>query len=239
MSYSSTAGSSTDPVGRASTAANRRRLHRHASCRTRRSLWRATSRRPVHPRRLDGPTVLVGHSYGGAVISEAGTHDNVAALVYIAAFAPDKGESVNTLIADPPPGAPVPPILPPADGFLFLDRDQVRTPRSPRTCPPTTRRSWRTRRCRGASTRWAASSASRRGAASPSWYLVATDDHMIPPAAQRAMATRANAVTDDGDRQPRRVRLAARRSRRRHPPGRSVGQPLTFPTPIDADRGTR
>ncbi len=61
----------------------------------------------------DGPVILVGHSYGGAVITEAGTHDNVAALVYIAAFAPDKGESVNTLIADPPPGAPVPPILPP------------------------------------------------------------------------------------------------------------------------------
>src|SRR5690242_10083956 len=70
----------------------------------------------------DGPTVLVGRSYGGAVISEAGTHPNVSALVYIAAFAPDKGESVNTLIADPPPGAPVPPILPPRNGFLFLDR---------------------------------------------------------------------------------------------------------------------
>ena len=69
-----------------------------------------------------GPVVLVGHSYGGVVITEAGTHDKVAALVYIAGFAPDKGESVNTLIADPPPGAPVPPILPPVDGFLFLDK---------------------------------------------------------------------------------------------------------------------
>jgi pimeloyl-ACP methyl ester carboxylesterase len=72
----------------------------------------------------DGPVVLVAHSYGGAVITEAGTHENVAALVYIAAFAPDTGESVNTLIADPPPGAPVPPILPPKDGFLFLDREK-------------------------------------------------------------------------------------------------------------------
>src|SRR2546423_2744481 len=71
----------------------------------------------------DGPAILVGHSYGGAVITEAGRHENVAGLVYIAAFAPDSGESVNTLIADPPPGAPVPPILPPIDGFLFLDRD--------------------------------------------------------------------------------------------------------------------
>ena len=68
------------------------------------------------------PVILVGHSYGGAVITEAGNDPNVAGLVYIAAFAPDKGESVNTLIADPPPGAPVPPILPPQDGFLYLDR---------------------------------------------------------------------------------------------------------------------
>jgi len=72
----------------------------------------------------DGPVVLVGHSYGGAVITEAGTDPKVAALVYVAAFAPDKDESVNTLIANPPPGAPVPPILPPQDGFLFLDREK-------------------------------------------------------------------------------------------------------------------
>src|SRR5215217_3599185 len=71
-----------------------------------------------------GPVILVGHSYGGVVVTEAGVADKVAALVYIAAFVPDKGESVNTLIADPPPGAPVPPILPPKDGFLFLDRDK-------------------------------------------------------------------------------------------------------------------
>ena len=70
------------------------------------------------------PVTLVGHSYGGVVITEAGNHPEVAALVYIAAFAPDKGESVNTLIADPPPGAPVPPILPPQEGFLFLDREK-------------------------------------------------------------------------------------------------------------------
>src|SRR2546421_2220550 len=70
----------------------------------------------------DGPAVLVGHSYGGAVITEAGNDPKVAGLVYITAFAPDKGESVETLIKDPPPGAPVPPILPPQNGFLFLDK---------------------------------------------------------------------------------------------------------------------
>ena len=70
----------------------------------------------------DGPVVLVGHSYGGVVVSEAGTDEKVKAVVYIAAFAPDKGESVSTLIANPPAGAPVPPILPPVNGFLFLDK---------------------------------------------------------------------------------------------------------------------
>src|SRR5262245_30072470 len=69
----------------------------------------------------DGPAILVGHSYGGVVITEAGNDPKVAGLVYIAAFAPDKGESVSALIKNPPPGAPVPPILPPQDGYLFLD----------------------------------------------------------------------------------------------------------------------
>jgi pimeloyl-ACP methyl ester carboxylesterase len=69
-----------------------------------------------------GPVILVGHSYGGAVITEAGTDPKVIGLVYITAFAPDQGESVSSLIKDPPPGAPVPPILPPQDGFLFLDK---------------------------------------------------------------------------------------------------------------------
>src|ERR1700751_5191068 len=72
----------------------------------------------------DGPVILVGHSYGGAVITAAGNDPKVAGLVYVAAFAPDKGESVSSLIKDPPPGAPVPPILPPRDGYLFLDRDK-------------------------------------------------------------------------------------------------------------------
>lgn len=73
---------------------------------------------------IDGPVVLVGHSYGGVVITDTGSDPRVVGLVYIAAFAADKGESVNTVIADPPPGAPVPPILAPRDGYLFLDRDQ-------------------------------------------------------------------------------------------------------------------
>src|SRR5437764_10113890 len=70
----------------------------------------------------NGLAILVGHSYGGAVITEAGNDPKVAGLVYVSAFAPDKGESVSSLIKDPPPGAPMPPILPPQDGYLFLDK---------------------------------------------------------------------------------------------------------------------
>src|SRR5947207_226484 len=84
----------------------------------------AATKRIVHAQ--NGPVILVGHSYGGAVITEAGNDPKVVGLVYIAAFAPDKGESVSTLIKDPPPGAPVPPILRPADGYSFLGREKFR-----------------------------------------------------------------------------------------------------------------
>lgn len=139
---------------------------------------------------LDGPAVLVGHSYGGAVISEAGMHPNVAALAYIAAFAPDKGESVNSLIADPPPGAPVLPILPPKDGFLFLDRDKFAAsfaadvPEELAAFMADAQVPWGVDALAGAVTdpAWQHKS---------SWYLVATQDRMIPPPAQRTMAERA------------------------------------------------
>ncbi|MGW1089876.1 alpha/beta fold hydrolase [Streptomyces sp. NPDC002596] len=142
---------------------------------------------------LDGPAVLVGHSYGGVVISEAGTHPNVGALAYIAAFAPDKGESVSTLIADPPPGAPVPPILPPNNGFLFLDRDKFHAsfaadlPAPQAAFMADSQVPWGINALDGAVTEPAWQH-------KPSWYLVATEDHMIPPPAQRAMAERAGAT---------------------------------------------
>ena len=111
------------------------------------------------------PVVLVGHSYGGVVITEAGNDPKVSALAYIAAFAPDTGESVETLIANPPPGAPVPPILPPQDGFLFLDRAKFAAAfaaTSIRRSPS----SWGIRRCHGVSRRLAARSPRRRGSLS-------------------------------------------------------------------------
>jgi pimeloyl-ACP methyl ester carboxylesterase len=139
------------------------------------------------------PVILVGHSYGGVVITEAGNDPNVAALVYIAAFAPDAGESVNTLIADPPPGAPVPPILPPQEGFLFLDRDKFAAsfaadvPAEQAEFMADSQVPWGVDALGGKISEPAWRS-------KPSWYLVATDDRMIPPPAQRSMAERAGAT---------------------------------------------
>jgi len=140
----------------------------------------------------DGPVVLVGHSYGGAVITEAGTHPNVAALVYICAFAPDKGESVGTLIAGFPTDGPQPPILPPRDGFLFLDRDKFHAsfaadlPADQAAFMADAQVPWNVAAPAGAITE-----ASWR--TKPSWYLVTTEDRMIPPPAQRTMAGRIGA----------------------------------------------
>ena len=148
----------------------------------------AATQRIVHAQ--NGPVILVGHSYGGVVITEAGNDPKVAGLVYITAFAPDKGESVSSLIKNPPPGAPVPPILPPQDGYLFLDTAKFaasfagdvdaakaafmadsQVPWGVEALSGTIREpAWKTK---------------------PSWYLVATDDRMIPPPAQRLMSKRA------------------------------------------------
>jgi len=141
----------------------------------------------------DGPAILVGHSYGGAVITEAGNHPNVAGLVYIAAFAPDKGESVGTLIQNPPPGAPVPPILPPQDGYLFLDK--AKFPASFAGDVDAKKAAFMA----DSQVPWGL--AALNGKISepawkikPSWYLIATEDKMIPPDAQRAMSKRAGAT---------------------------------------------
>jgi pimeloyl-ACP methyl ester carboxylesterase len=141
----------------------------------------------------NGPVILVGHSYGGVVITEAGSDPKVAGLVYIAAFAPDKGESVSALIKNSPPGAPVPPIVPSGDGYLFVDRAKFHESFAADVSPQAaafmadsqvpwglealdgvvTEPAWKTRQ---------------------SWYLVSSEDRMIPPDAQRAMAKRAGST---------------------------------------------
>ena len=140
-----------------------------------------------------GPVVLVGHSYGGVVMTEAGNDPKVVALVYIAAFAPDTGESVSSLIKDPPPGAPVPPILPPQDGYLFLDKTKfpasfaADVDAGKAEFMADSQVPWGVEALKGTISQPA-------WKAKPSWYLVATDDRMIPPPAQRFMAERAGAT---------------------------------------------
>jgi pimeloyl-ACP methyl ester carboxylesterase len=141
----------------------------------------------------NGPAILVGHSYGGVVITEAGNDPKVAGLVYIAAFAPDAGESVSALIQNPPPGAPVPPILPPQDGYLFLDPTQFRAAfaadvnADAAAFMADSQVPWGLDALNGAVSNPAWKT-------KPSWYLVSTEDRMIPPDAQRAMSKRAGAT---------------------------------------------
>jgi len=140
-----------------------------------------------------GPVILVGHSYGGVVVTQAGSDPKVAGLVYIAAFAPDKGESVASLIANPAPGAPVPPILPPQDGFLMLDAEKFAAsfaadvPTEQAGFMANSQVPWGVQALEGVVSEPAWKS-------KPSWYLVATDDRMIPPPAQRFMSKRAGST---------------------------------------------
>jgi pimeloyl-ACP methyl ester carboxylesterase len=137
----------------------------------------------------NGPVILVGHSYGGAVITEAGNDPKVAGLVYIAAFALDKGESVSSLIKDPPPGAPVPPLLPPVDGFLLLDR--AKFPASFAGDVSSEKAEFMA----DSQVPWGVNAvggtiSEAAWKAKPTWYLLTTEDRMLPPDAQRLMSKR-------------------------------------------------
>lgn len=139
-----------------------------------------------------GPVLLVGHSYGGVVITEAGNDAKVKGLVYVAAFAPEKGESVNSLIKNPVPGAPVPPILPPRDGFLLLDQAKFASAFAADIDPK------KARFMAESQLPWGLGAAGGQVSEAswkvkPSYYLVAKDDKMIPPDAQRGMSQRIKA----------------------------------------------
>jgi pimeloyl-ACP methyl ester carboxylesterase len=141
----------------------------------------------------NGAVILVGHSYGGAVITEAGNDPKVAGLVYVAAFALDKGESVSALIKDPPPGAPVPPILSPVDGFLLLDKAKFPASFAGDVSPE------KAEFMADSQVPWGVNAvggtiSEAAWKAKPSWYLLTTEDKMLPPDAQRLMSKRAGAT---------------------------------------------
>ncbi|MFA9269653.1 alpha/beta hydrolase [Svornostia abyssi] len=142
---------------------------------------------------LDGPAILVGHSYGGVVITEAGRHERVAGLVYVAAFAPDEGESVSTLIADPPPDAPAPPILPPQDGALLLDRDRFAEAFAA-DLPPGDAAFMADSQTPWGLEALGAAVGEPAWRTKPSWFLIPGEDRTIPPAAQHAMCGRAGST---------------------------------------------
>jgi pimeloyl-ACP methyl ester carboxylesterase len=145
----------------------------------------------------NGPVILVGHSYGGAVITEAGNDPKVVGLVYVAAWVPDKGESVSSLIEklinSAPAGGPVPPILPPQDGFLLLDKAKFPASFAADVDPE------RAAFMADAQVPWGLEGVTQTVSepawrSKPSWSLVSTQDRMIPPAAQRFMSRRAGAT---------------------------------------------
>jgi pimeloyl-ACP methyl ester carboxylesterase len=141
----------------------------------------------------NGPVILVGHSYGGAVITEAGNDPQVAGLVYIAAFALDKGESVSALIKDPPPGTPAPPILPPVDGFLLLDKAKFPASFAADVSPE------KAEFMADSQVPWGVNAvggtiSEPAWKVKPTWYLQTTEDKMLPPDAQRLMSKRAGAT---------------------------------------------
>jgi pimeloyl-ACP methyl ester carboxylesterase len=145
----------------------------------------------------DGPVILVGHSYGGAVITEAGNDPKVVGLVYIAGWVPDKGESISSMIdnllKDAPPGTPLPPILPPQDGFLLLDKAKFPAAFAGDVDPE------RAAFMADSQVPWGLAAVSGTISepawrAKPSWYLLTTEDRMIPPPAQRFMSQRAGAT---------------------------------------------
>ena len=139
--------------------------------------------------RQNGPALLVGHSYGGVVITEAGNAPNVAGLVYVAAFVPDAGESVTSLLE----GGAAPPVQPSADGYLFFDA-AIFPQAFAQDLPPAQGAFLAAAQIPPAAAAFEAKVSQAAWKTRTSWYVLSTEDRIIPPAAQRKMAGRARAT---------------------------------------------
>ncbi|TFW20626.1 alpha/beta fold hydrolase [Duganella callida] len=142
--------------------------------------------------RQDGPAVLVGHSYGGTIITEAGNHPQVQALVYVSAYAPDAGEDPKALRALQP--APTSNIVQVGDGFII--RDPATFPDDfAADVPRDVARFMAISQVATATRALAAPVGAAAWRNKPSWYIVSAEDRIINPELQRYMARRANSKT--------------------------------------------
>jgi pimeloyl-ACP methyl ester carboxylesterase len=142
--------------------------------------------------RMSGPVVLVGHSYGGAVISEAGNDPNVAALVYIAAFALDTGESCATIEQAVPPATTG--IKQTDDNYFYIDPAVFHADFAA-DVPASTARFMALSQVLISADSFTTPVKTPAWKSKPSWYMVATEDRSINPQQERMMAKRANAKT--------------------------------------------
>jgi len=142
------------------------------------------------------PVVLVGHSYGGAVVTQAGANPKVRSVVYIAAFAPDIGETVLQLASAETPGEPHAPLLPPNNGFLMVETAKFPDAFAAGVDPSLTRF------MAASQVPWGLGAVGAKLTQAawkdrPTYFMVTTKDHMVPPSSQRMMAKRANATVTE------------------------------------------
>ena len=142
----------------------------------------------------DGPLILVGHSYGGVVVTEAGNDSKVAGLVYVAAFAPDAGQSILDISKDYPKPTGLEKIVPQPDGFLLLSPDGIETAFA-QDLDPEEKRLLTAVQTPTHGSLFAAQPTQAAWRNKPSWYVVATNDHMIAPEQEADMAKRMGATT--------------------------------------------
>ena len=142
----------------------------------------------------DGPVILVGHSYGGVVITEAGNDPKVAGLVYVAAFAPDAGRSIVEISKSFPKPIGLDKVVPQQDGFLLLSPDGIETGFA-QDLSQEEKALLTAVQPQTSGSIFAAEPTQAAWHIKPSWYVVASEDHMIAPEQEASMAKQIRATT--------------------------------------------